>query len=102
MRKSILQPQWPYDGRIPPDARCLLCGAPAECRHHVYPGNPNRRISEENGFWAYLCNRCHNGSPRSVHMDASLSDDLKRACQVRYEQGHTREQFRALVGRSWL
>jgi len=39
--KSILQEE----------KRCYICGlySPVE-EHHIYFGNPNRRISEENGF----------------------------------------------------
>ena len=34
--------------------------------HHVYPGNPNRRISEENGFKVYLCPGHHEFTMAAV------------------------------------
>lgn len=40
--------------------RCYVCGlyAPVE-EHHIFFGNPNRRISEENGFKVWLCAEHH-------------------------------------------
>ena len=103
MRTSVLQPWWPYSHRIPPDATCWLCGGPAECRHHVYPG-ATRRACEQNGLWVYLCNRCHNMSGRSVHMDRDIDSALRRACQAAFERGdpERHDLFMSLVGRSYL
>ena len=103
-KTSVLQPWWPYDGRIPPDATCWLCGAPAECRHHVYFGNPGRRISEANGLWVYLCNFHHNASKHGVHFDRELDMLLKRTCQRMFEKGdpERHDLFMSLIGRNYL
>ena len=45
------------------EKRCYVCGLynQVEC-HHIYMGNPNRKISEENGFKVWLCAEHHRGT----------------------------------------
>ena len=71
-------------------------------RHHIYFGNPNRRISEENGFWVWLLPDLHNMSMQGVHFNKALDMRLKRECQLKYEETHTREDFLRLIGRNYL
>lgn len=71
-------------------------------KHHIYFGNPNRRISEENGFWVWLRWDWHNGAGYGVHLDRSLDLRFKRECQERYEEEHSRDEFRRLIGKSYL
>lgn len=71
-------------------------------KHHIYFGNPNRRISEENGFWVYLRHDWHNGANYSVHQNRAIDLELKRLCQEKYELTHSREDFRRLIGKSYL
>lgn len=71
-------------------------------RHHIYMGNPNRRISEENGFWVWLRYDWHNGAKYGVHSNRVLDLRLKQICQEKYEETHSREEFRRLIGRSYL
>ena len=71
-------------------------------KHHVYFGNPNRRISEENGFWCWLRYDWHNGSSYGVHFNADLNNRLKRECQELFELNHTREDFISLIGKNYL
>lgn len=47
---------------------------------------------------AMLCARCH----ARVHMGGSDALLLKMGYQAVYEETHTREEFRAIFGRSWL
>ena len=82
--------------------RCFFCGRPAECIHEVYFGTANRQISIENGFCAGLCHREHNLSSKSVHRDREMDLKLKRIYQKKYEENHTREEFIALIGKSYL
>lgn len=102
MRTSVLQPWWPYSHSIPPDARCWLCGGPAECRHHVYPG-ATRKACEQNGLWVYLCNAHHNSSAMGVHFDRELDAMLRRECQLAFERGEEERHdlFVSLIGRSY-
>lgn len=70
--------------------------------HHIYPGNPNRRISDENGFWVYLRHDVHMAAHERREPYETLLADLQRECQEEFEKTHTREEFRALIGRSYL
>ena len=71
-------------------------------KHHIYFGNPNRRISEAWGFWVWLRWDWHNGAEYGVHFNRDLDLRLKRACQERIEENHTRDQFRQIIGKSYL
>lgn len=106
MRKSVLQPQWVHDGRIPVDAECYVCNkmgldTKAQCVHHVY-GGPLRKVSDRNGFWVYLCHKHHNLSNFGVHFDRELDRKVKEDCQRAYEQENDRASFMALVGKNYL
>ena len=91
--KSILQKE----------KRCFMCGSYQWLEvHHIYPGNPNRKISEANGFKVYLCHWCHNEPPRGVHYNRRNMVWLQRLCQEKYEETHTREEFMSLIGKSYL
>jgi hypothetical protein len=74
--------------------------------HHIYEGNGRRKISDENGFWVWLTAEWHNGDSRICvhsHPNEGLDLQLKQECQRVYESmGHTREEFRALIERSYL
>lgn len=81
---------------------CIITGKPYGLhKHHIY-GGPNRRISEEQGFYVYLTPEYHNMSNKGVHFNKELDLALKKACQCRYEETHSREEFIALIGRSYL
>ena len=73
-------------------------------KHHIYFGNPGRRISEENGFWVYLAGWLHNQSEHGVHGKYGHELDLllKTHCQMKYEETHTRKEFMALIGKNYL
>jgi len=85
------------------DDRCYLCRmAVGTETHHVFPGNPNRKRSDQDGLTVRLCHPCH----WKVHCDSQ--DDgrsmlfLKKKGQEAYELTHTREDFMKRYGRSWL
>lgn len=94
MSKSILQDE----------KKCYITGAenvPLH-RHHIYPGNPGRRISEENGFWIWLVPELHNMSNMGVHFNKELDLRIRRDCQRKFEETHTREEFMRLIGKNYL
>lgn len=92
--RSILTDDYEY---------CFICGAPAECEHHIYMGK-NRKASTEHGFTVPLCNGCHNMRNDSVHLDGRqvLNKKLKRICQKKFEETHSREEFLKIIGRNYL
>ena len=85
---------------------CYITGYCADGlhKHHIYFGTGRRRISEMFGFWVWLKPEYHNASRFGVHgMDGhELDMKLKRECQAEFEKTHTREEFRALIGKSYL
>lgn len=92
------------------DGTCYLCAKleglyyeyPVVHEHHVYPGNPNRQISEANGFKVYLCPAHHEFSKAAVHENHENMRLIQRDCQREYERTHTREEFMELIGRNYL
>lgn len=85
------------------EERCFICGSYDWIeKHHVFGGNPNRRISEENGLWVYLCHWCHNEPPNGVHHNRAVDLWLKKLTQQTYERHHTRDEFIALIGKNYL
>jgi hypothetical protein len=98
--KSILQP-----GMTRSTRKCYLTGRTDNLQlHHCFPGK-NRKTSDEYGFWVYLTQDLHNGSnPGAVHNNPNQGYDLmlKQLCQRKYEEENTRENFTALIGKSYL
>ena len=91
--KSILQTE----------KECYFCKSKQMLEeHHIFPGNPGRKISEKNGFKVYLCHYCHNEPPFGVHFNRENMDTLKADCQRKYEETHTRKEFMNLIGRNFL
>jgi len=70
--------------------------------HHIYFGK-NRKISDENGFWVWLTAEYHNQNSKiDVHHNKKLDFKLKRECQAKYEETHSREDFIKLIGKNYL
>lgn len=83
---------------------CYICGnAYYPDVHHIYGGG-NRPVSDTNGFWVYVCRRCHTYANYSIHKDPDHKWDLelKQRCQQEYEKTHTRDEFIRKIGRSYL
>lgn len=85
--------------------KCYICGLyePVE-EHHIYHGNANRKISEQNGFKVWLCQEHHRGTG-GVHgkLGHSLDIRLKQECERKYiSQGHTKEEFIKLIGKNYI
>ena len=94
-KESILQGQ---------ERKCYITGQTNNLHlHHIYAGS-RRKISDENGFVVYLCARLHNQSDDGVHGKNGHELDmmLKRHCQMKYEETHSREEFMKLIGKNYL
>lgn len=103
MKESILQRH---------DGGCYLCEKQGIYRtykdlqkHHIY-GGPNRKISEKEGFFVWLCRAHHTGDEEgnhaAVHFNKTNAQILHEDCQREYEKTHTREEFMQLIGRSYV
>ena len=86
---------------IQAERTCLICGSPYTEVHHIYFGHGRRKISDREGFIAYLCPKHHRGR-YSPHGDRKTDLWLKKRCQTVYEETHTRAEFMALIGKSYL
>ena len=78
-------------------------------KHHVWGGRANRPISERHGFWVMLNHYWHNEPPcdqndweGSVHYTREIRLQLQRECQMKYEETHSRAEFMALIGKSFI
>lgn len=84
---------------------CWFCHTNKDLHyHHCFFGNANKTISDIHGFTVYLCAEHHNmsGNGKCVHRCRAMDLELKQACQRKFEETHTREEFRKLIGRSYL
>lgn len=77
--------------------------------HHIFGGTANRRLSEEDGLWVYLCPSCHNRPPDGVHFNKKNMEWLHRTGQTAYELNRSdltaeeaREKFMERYGKNYL
>lgn len=85
---------------------CEVCGRTGSWynpiqKHHVFFGRGVRPISDRYGMVAHLCYECHEGA-NGVHHNRELDLELKEKYQAIFEETHSREEFRAAFGRSYL
>lgn len=81
---------------------CFVCRTTRDIHiHHIYAG-ANRKNSEKHHCIVALCARHHNMSSEGVHFNRALDLKVKQLAQRKFEETHTREEFRAAFGKSWL
>lgn len=90
MARSIMQ-----DDKV-----CFVSGSTVQLdRHHVYAGLANRKISEKYGCWCWLRHDIH----MELHdRNKELDKMLRRVCQEKFEETHTRDEFMRIFGKSYL
>ena len=82
---------------------CYITGSEGELhKHHIFFGTGLRKISDKNGFWCWLTPAMHNMSNEGVHFNRDLDLRLKKECQAKFEESHTRAEFMELLGRNYL
>lgn len=86
------------------EKQCLVCGRQRGLhKHHIFYGTANRRISEIDGCWCYLCAKHHNMSNYAVHFEKKLDLALKEYCQKKWEERYgSREDFIKRYGRNYI
>lgn len=87
---------------IQTDKQCFLCGR--ECfleKHHIFAGTANRRISEREGLWVWLCHDCHTGK-HGAQYEQENNLYLKQTAQMAYEQTHTRSEWMGLIRKNYI
>lgn len=86
---------------------CFLCGRNGAVdrleKHHIF-GAANRRLSEEDGLFIYLCgHRCHRNGKSAVHMDKVTMEAFHKIGQRAYETHiGSREDFIKRYGKNYL
>ena len=93
---SILQDSCEYP-------RCYVTGATNSLHcPHIY-GGPNRTTSDLLGLWVWLRWDVHMALHDHREPWAGLQHRLRVECQEEFERrGRTREEFRELIGKSYL
>ena len=79
-----------------------ICNDRGLHEHHIYEGYGRRRQSEAIGAKVWLCAKHHNMSDYGIHFNKEEDMELKRACQRKFEETHTREEFMEKIGRNYL
>ena len=69
--------------------------------HHIFGGTANRKKSEQYGLKVWLCYEHHLGK-EGVHYNKKMMAYLHTIGQMRFEETHTREQFRKEFGKSYI
>lgn len=87
---------------IQSDKKCWVTGSTTGLdKHHCLRG-PFRKKADELGLWVWLRHDVHMRMHQRLHPFEFLEDQLKQVAQEAYERDHTREEWFAHFGRSWL
>lgn len=79
---------------------CFECGAPNAQIHHMMNG-ANKKKSEKYGLILPLCINHHTGA-EGVHTKPEKMLSCRRMAQYKFEEEHTREEWIAEFGKSYL
>lgn len=110
-RKSKKRRKRHSESILPWDGGCYLCeklhgdySIKKTEVHHVYFGTGQRDISEAWGFTVHLCRKhhIHAGGPEAVHRNHETCLIIQQDVQRKFEKTHSRKEFMALIGRSYL
>ena len=83
---------------------CWVCGTIYNLhKHHIF-GGANRKKSDKDGCWVYLCGHHHNLSNEGVHFNRELDLKLKRKCETNWleRNGKTEDDFIREYGKNYL
>ena len=71
--------------------------------HHIFGGNPNRRLSEKYGLKVYLCPEHHRTSTEAVHRpDRNWNQRMLQIIGQKYfEEAHPELDFVKLFGKNY-
>lgn len=83
--------------------KCAMCGRSQKdgvtlTTHHVFHGRKYKKLSDKYGFVITLCWECH----KRLHSSRVVDRMVQQTMQHEYEKTHSREEFVALMGRSWI
>lgn len=84
---------------------CFICGINQGLhKHHIIHGSANRKKSDEDGLWIYLCGKHHNLSNEGVHNNKNLDLSLKKMAEKRWLEfyGKSEEDFIKRYGKTYI
>lgn len=87
--------------RLAADRICAVCGRPYAERHEIFFGTGQRQLSIKYGLQIDLCYEHHRGMT-GPHRNRAVDLKYKRAAQAKFEESHSREEFRRLFVKSYL
>lgn len=82
---------------------CYICKTQRDLqRHHIF-GGPNRRRSEDDGLWIFLCVEHHIGD-HGVHRDFDLALKVKQLGERAWIEHNekTKEEFIRDYGKNFI
>ena len=79
---------------------CFVCGRPYPQIHHMMNG-ANKKKSGKYGLILPLCINHHTGA-EGVHTKPEKMLACKQMAQLKFEEEHTREEWLAEFGKSYL
>lgn len=83
--------------------QCWVCGKTYDlAEHHVFEGTARRKQSEKYGMKIWLCHYHHNMSDEGIHFNKELDIEVKQMAQRKFEETHTRSEWRQAFNKSWL
>lgn len=68
---------------------CSICGAPAECTHHLIFGRGLRVLANDDALTLELCNKCHNlgiKPEHRIHGNSTAESLSKMLGQMQWER----------------
>ena len=77
---------------------CYICGRYDVDLHHCIHGRNNRKHSDRYGLTVWLCRDHHE----MIHRNRMEDLKLIRLAQRKFEDTHTRDEFRTVFGKSFL
>lgn len=94
------------------DKTCYLCmklhddysTRTALQEHHVFCGNPGRKLSERFGLKVYLCFNHHtyDGGPEAIHRNNDIRRMVEKEAQKAFEKTYPTLSFRKIFGKNTL
>lgn len=83
---------------IQSERQCWFCGSPYVENHHCIHGTSNRKNADKYGLTIWVCPFHHAG----IHNDRKIDLQVIKMAQSKFEETHTRDEFRSIFGKSWL
>ena len=73
-------------------------------KHHIFFGTANRKKSDKDGCWIWLCGIHHNLSNAGIHFDPEFNENVRKIAERAWCEyyGKTKEDFLARYGRNYL